>query len=72
VFGAKLLALLGGFIWIRATFPRLRIDQLTRSRGSSRPLALINLGTAASGRALDGWPSNRRWAICSRSCRRSS
>jgi NADH-quinone oxidoreductase subunit H len=47
-FGVKLLALLFAFIWIRATFPRLRIDQLTRFAWKFLvPLALINLGTAA-------------------------
>lgn len=47
-FAIKLLALLFGFIWIRATFPRLRIDQLTRFAWKFLvPLALINIGTAA-------------------------
>ncbi len=47
-FAVKLLALLLGFIWIRATLPRLRIDQLTRLAWKFLvPLALINLGTAA-------------------------
>lgn len=47
-FTVKLLVLLVGFIWIRATFPRLRIDQLTRLAWKFLvPLALINLGTAA-------------------------
>jgi len=47
-FTAKLLTLLVSFIWIRATFPRLRIDQLTRLAWKFLvPLALVNLGTAA-------------------------
>src|ERR1019366_3043863 len=47
-FGAKLIVMLFGFIWIRATFPRLRMDQLTRFAWKFLvPLALINLGTAA-------------------------
>ena len=47
-FAGKLLVLLLGFIWIRATFPRLRMDQLTRFAWKFLvPLALINLGNAA-------------------------
>jgi NADH-quinone oxidoreductase subunit H len=47
-FGAKLVVLLLGFIWIRATFPRLRMDQLTRFAWKFLvPLALINLANAA-------------------------
>jgi NADH-quinone oxidoreductase subunit H len=47
-FTVKLLTLLMSFIWIRATFPRLRIDQLTRLAWKFLvPLALVNLGTAA-------------------------
>jgi NADH-quinone oxidoreductase subunit H len=44
----KLLTLLFAFIWIRATFPRLRIDQLTRLAWKFLvPLALLNLAVAA-------------------------
>jgi NADH-quinone oxidoreductase subunit H len=47
-FAGKLITLLIGFIWIRATFPRLRMDQLTRFAWKFLvPLALINLGNAA-------------------------
>jgi NADH-quinone oxidoreductase subunit H len=47
-FAVKLITLLLGFIWIRATFPRLRIDQLTRFAWKFLvPLALINLANAA-------------------------
>jgi NADH-quinone oxidoreductase subunit H len=47
-FAGKLLGLLFAFIWIRATFPRLRIDQLTRLAWKFLvPLALINLATTA-------------------------
>jgi NADH-quinone oxidoreductase subunit H len=46
-FAVKLLGLLFLFIWIRATFPRLRIDQLTRLAWKFLvPLALLNLVTA--------------------------
>lgn len=55
-FGLKLLALLFVFIWIRATFPRLRIDQLTRLAWKFLvPLALLNLGTAALWALTAGW-----------------
>ena len=46
-FAIKLLSLLVAFIWIRATLPRLRMDQLTRFAWKFMvPLALINLGNA--------------------------
>lgn len=55
-FALKLFVLLFGFIWIRATFPRLRIDQLTRLAWKFLvPLALINLVTAAF------WSLTRDW-----------
>ena len=66
-FGLKLLAVLFGFIWIRATFPRLRIDQLTRLAWKFLvPLALINLGTTAFwvlSRDWSGAGYAARWAI---------
>src|SRR5688572_12280402 len=56
-FAIKLLGLLFAFIWIRATFPRLRIDQLTRLAWKFLvPLALINLGTAAF------WSLSTQWS----------
>jgi NADH-quinone oxidoreductase subunit H len=65
-FAAKLLALLLGFIWIRATLPRLRIDQLTRLAWKFLvPLALVNLGTAALWSLSSQWPNPMqplRWA----------
>jgi NADH-quinone oxidoreductase subunit H len=55
-FAVKLLTLLLTFIWIRATFPRLRIDQLTRLAWKFLvPLALINLGVAAFWARTDEW-----------------
>jgi NADH-quinone oxidoreductase subunit H len=66
-FALKLLTLLFGFIWIRATFPRLRIDQLTRLAWKFLvPLALINLGTAAFWALTPHWTGAlylARWAI---------
>ena len=55
-FAAKLLTLLLGFIWIRATLPRLRIDQLTRLAWKFLvPLALLNLGHAAFWSLTSHW-----------------
>ncbi len=66
-FAAKLLSLLLVFIWIRATFPRLRMDQLTRLAWKFLvPLALINLGTAAFWSLTSGWGGALqlvRWAV---------
>ena len=66
-FGAKLLVLLLFFIWIRGTFPRLRIDQLTRLAWKFLvPLALVNLGTAAFWSLTSGWSGALqlvRWAL---------
>ena len=66
-FAAKLLALLLGFIWIRATMPRLRIDQLTRLAWKFLvPLALVNLGTAAFWSLTFPWAGPLqlvRWAV---------
>ena len=55
-FAAKLLTLLLGFIWIRATLPRLRIDQLTRLAWKFLvPLALLNLANAAFWSLTSHW-----------------
>jgi len=66
-FGGKMLALLLGFIWIRATLPRLRMDQLTRLAWKFLvPLSLINLGTAAFWSLTAGWAGPLqlvRWAV---------
>jgi NADH-quinone oxidoreductase subunit H len=66
-FGVKLLSLLLGFIWIRATLPRLRMDQLTRFAWKFLvPLALINLANAAFWSLTSSWSGALqiiRWAI---------
>ncbi|MGD1029941.1 MAG: NADH-quinone oxidoreductase subunit NuoH [Opitutaceae bacterium] len=66
-FAIKLLVLLLGFIWIRATLPRLRIDQLMRLAWKFLvPLALINLLTAAFWHLSAGWGTGAqplRWGI---------
>ncbi|MEY4939204.1 MAG: NADH-quinone oxidoreductase subunit 8 [Verrucomicrobiota bacterium] len=67
-FGLKLGALLLGFIWLRATFPRLRMDQLTRFAWKFLvPLSLINLATTAVWSLSAGWSGPLqlvRWAVC--------
>ncbi|HTO05392.1 MAG TPA: NADH-quinone oxidoreductase subunit NuoH [Opitutus sp.] len=66
-FGLKLLTLLLGFIWIRATLPRLRMDQLMRFAWKFLvPLALVNLGNAAFWSLTASWSGPlqiARWAI---------
>lgn len=66
-FAIKLLTLLIGFIWIRATLPRLRMDQLTRLAWKFLvPLALINLGNAVFWSLTATWTGPwqfARWAI---------
>lgn len=66
-FGLKLLTLLLGFIWIRATLPRLRMDQLTRFAWKFLvPLALVNLGNAAFWSLTASWSGPLqivRWVI---------
>jgi len=66
-FGLKLSVLLFTFIWVRATFPRLRMDQLTRFAWKFLvPLSLINLGTAAFWSLTAGWYGPLqfvRWAV---------
>ena len=66
-FAVKLLALLLVFIWIRATFPRLRIDQLTRFAWKFLvPLALLNIANAAFWALTPGWTGPLlalRWLI---------
>lgn len=62
-FFAKLLALVGLFIWVRGTLPRLRMDQLMNFAWKFMlPLALLNILVAGLWRWMPhGWP---RWLIC--------
>jgi NADH-quinone oxidoreductase subunit H len=66
-FAAKLLALLLGFIWIRATLPRLRVDQLTRLAWKFLvPIALVNVVAAGFwilSRPWEGPLQGVRWAV---------
>jgi NADH-quinone oxidoreductase subunit H len=62
-FFAKLLALIAMFIWIRATLPRLRMDQLMNFAWKFMlPMALLNLITAGIWHFM---PSGLlRWGVC--------
>lgn len=67
-FGLKLLGVLFLFMWIRATFPRLRIDQLTRFAWKFLvPLALLNLAAATLWSLTHAWSGPLqlpRWLLC--------
>jgi NADH-quinone oxidoreductase subunit H len=63
-FFGKLLVLIGGFIWIRGTMPRLRMDQLMNFAWKFMlPMALLNLVNTGLWRFLPGGVI--RWAVCS-------
>jgi NADH-quinone oxidoreductase subunit H len=62
-FFAKLLVLIAGFIWVRGTLPRLRMDQLMAFAWTFiLPMALINIFAAGASRFLPNWPE--RWLAC--------
>jgi NADH-quinone oxidoreductase subunit H len=62
-FFAKLLVLISGFIWVRGTLPRLRMDQLMGFAWKFMlPLGLVNLASAALWRFMP--PGPVRWAVC--------
>jgi len=62
-FFLKLLALIGGFIWIRGTLPRLRMDQLMNFAWEFiLPMALLNMLVAGVWRYMP--PSILRWLVC--------
>jgi NADH-quinone oxidoreductase subunit H len=68
-FGAKFGALIFLFIWVRATLPRLRLDQLLNfSWRFLTPLSLINLLVAAAWYWTGAWKSAAappiRWLLC--------
>ena len=62
-FFAKLLVLIGGFIWIRGTLPRLRMDQLMNFAWEFiLPMALFNMIVAGVWHFM---PSGvLRWLVC--------
>jgi len=62
-FFAKLLALIVGFIWVRGTLPRLRMDQLMHFAWKFMlPMALVVVVSAGAWRFLPGGLT--RWSIC--------
>jgi NADH-quinone oxidoreductase subunit H len=62
-FFAKLIALIAMFIWIRATLPRLRMDQLMNFAWKFMlPMALLNLVTTGVWRFMPSGLS--RWLVC--------
>src|SRR5450631_207895 len=63
-FFAKLLGLIIGFIWVRGTLPRLRMDQLMNFAWKFMlPLALINILVAGIWHYMShDW---QRWLVCS-------
>jgi NADH-quinone oxidoreductase subunit H len=68
-FFAKLVVLLGWFIWIRGTLPRLRVDQLMNFAWKFLlPLALINLLAAGLWKVTGAWQFSGglgcRWLLC--------
>jgi NADH-quinone oxidoreductase subunit H len=63
-FFAKLLALVGLFIWVRGTLPRLRLDQLMNFAWKFMlPMALLNILAAGLWRFVP--PGLVRWLVCS-------
>ncbi|MGD0796538.1 MAG: NADH-quinone oxidoreductase subunit NuoH [Acidobacteriaceae bacterium] len=61
-FFAKLLAMIAGFIWIRGTLPRLRMDQLMGLAWRFMlPMALINIVAAAAWKFVPSWEG--RWVV---------
>ncbi len=61
-FFTKLMALIAGFIWIRGTLPRLRMDQLMNFAWKFMlPMALINIITAAVWHFMP--PGIERWLV---------
>ena len=62
-FFAKLVALIVGFIWIRGTLPRLRMDQLMNLAWKFMlPMALLNMLTAGTWHFMPVGLS--RWLVC--------
>jgi NADH-quinone oxidoreductase subunit H len=63
-FFAKLMALVFVFIWIRATLPRLRMDQLMNFAWKFMlPLSLVNIVAAGLWHFMGHGPL--RWVVCS-------
>jgi NADH-quinone oxidoreductase subunit H len=62
-FFLKLLALIAGFIWVRGTLPRLRMDQLMGFAWKFMlPMALLNIFVAGAWRFMPAGVV--RWLVC--------
>ena len=63
-FFGKLLALIGLFIWVRGTLPRLRMDQLMNFAWKFMlPMTLVNVLAAGTWHFMP--PGLARWTVCS-------
>ncbi len=63
-FFGKLLALIVGFIWVRGTVPRLRMDQLMDFAWTFMlPMALMDIVCAGVWKFMT--PGFTRWGVCS-------
>jgi NADH-quinone oxidoreductase subunit H len=63
-FFLKLLTFIGAFIWVRGTFPRLRMDQLMGLAWKFMlPMSLVNIFAAGVWHLMPGGPL--RWLVCS-------
>ncbi len=63
-FFGKLLALIVGFIWVRGTVPRLRMDQLMDFAWTFMlPMALMDIVSAGVWKFMT--PGFTRWGVCS-------
>jgi NADH-quinone oxidoreductase subunit H len=63
-FFTKLLTLIAGFIWVRGTLPRLRMDQLMGMAWRFMlPMALVNILVAGLWRFMPA--GFARWSVCS-------
>ena len=63
-FFAKLLVLIAGFIWVRGTLPRLRMDQLMNFAWKFMlPMALVNIVAAGIWHFMPHGIA--RWTVCS-------
>jgi NADH-quinone oxidoreductase subunit H len=62
-FFAKLLVIIGCFIWVRGTFPRLRMDQLMGLAWTFMlPMTLVNIFAAGVWHFMH--PGVVRWLVC--------
>ncbi len=64
-FFGKLVGFILFFIWLRATLPRLRVDQLMDLAWKFMlPMSLVNLVVAGVWHLAASWPHLLRWPLC--------